>query len=233
MTDVTTVEGIVVQGQRKTTSGGYPMLPATVVVPAPLDTPEVQKGEPVEMDPCDHPDIRRRWDQDAAAVQAIQAFLDAAASLGGNDVGPNGPDLANREFGVPLIGVPRGGVRLGNVSYGEPQLLPDGTTNPKGSSVRHDDTGLTPYNLRGLVHSHPAGSFVPSPEGPDGSGDLGTFRQFREWVQAGGGNAELMSIYVVAIDPETGDYAVYAYDWENGGISQGRQVNPGALPCGV
>ena len=175
------------------------------------------------------PLFRKRWDADAAAVRAITAFLDAAESLGGNDVGPNGPDLANREFGAPIRGVPRGSATVGNVTFGAPQLLPSGVQNPDGSSVTIDLTGVT---VRDFVHSHPSGSLTPTPMGPDGSGDWAVFRHLHDMAEAAGVDASGLTMYIVGRDPVTGDYKVMAYDWnDEHSNAGGREVNPNAQPC--
>lgn len=231
MTD-TTLEDVIVTGQRRSPGGGpFPILPQTILAPAQFETPEIEKGDPVEMPPCQYPPFRKRWDADAAAVQSVSEFLDAAENLGGNDVGPNGPDLANREFGALLRGAPRGRVSLGNISWGDPQLLPNGETNPNASSVIFDETGITGYNVRGFIHNHPGGNLTPTPQGPDGSGDWGVFEYYRSIVESVGGSPGGLTMYIVAYSSATGGYVVMAYDWNEGHINEGREVNPDAAPC--
>lgn len=159
--------------------------------------------------------------------------MDAAEALGGNDVGSFGPDLANREFGVPLLAAPRGRVSLGNVSWGEPQFLPDGRQNPNASSVVINETGVTPFNFQGYVHSHPGGNLVPTPAGPDGNGDVAVFSYFRNQVIAAGLRAEGLTMYLVSFDSASGQASIMAYDWDEalGNIGPGREVNPEARPC--
>lgn len=82
MTDPVNLDDVVVTGQRRSGAGDpFPTMPSYITIPAPYETPEVQKGDPIEVAPCEHAPFRQRWDADAAAVAAIQDFLDAAEDL--------------------------------------------------------------------------------------------------------------------------------------------------------
>lgn len=113
MSDVTTVEGITVVGQRRVASGlGFPIRPSggggggtsggeeENTLP---DDPNWGQPELLVQDPCASPASALAWNADAAGAGAVAKFLLKAAEIGFADA-PNGvPTLLNREFGSFLV----------------------------------------------------------------------------------------------------------------------------------
>ena len=120
MTDPTTVEGIVVVGQRRPAGstgaygggggGGLADGPGEEQEQVPED-PGEGGGVALPLDPCSSPATRLEWNADAAAAEALSRFHDKAADL--EDDG-----LFEREFGAFIYGDAAGNTWLGPIAYG-------------------------------------------------------------------------------------------------------------------
>lgn len=232
MTDVTDLGEIWVVGQRRRPGGSFPSGGGSggggdTGVPQQNELGESEPEEPPPH-PCDSPQTALPWNADAAAAAAIEAFLEAAASLGFADA-PNGtPSLANREFGRGLSRGPGQSVAGNGVSWGSP-VAPNTV-----SSMTLDMSGITTANYIGDIHSHPNGNPLPSVE------DWNGFISNNNAARAYGRTGETFYLYVVAVDPNGGPPTIHVYEdgpREVGSpdperpTTAGPEVNPEAEPC--
>ena len=185
---------------------------------------------PSQIDPCADPATALPWNADAAAAEAAEAFLEAAANLGFADAPDGTPSLANREFGRGLARGPNNTVWGNVVSWGVPPV-PPGTT----SGMTLDFTGITSYDYLGDVHSHPNGNPLPSQEDWDG------FMQNNSNARGLAGRTnETFYLYVITVDQNGNPSRIHVY--EDGPraadstdpsrpTAVGPEVNPDAQPC--
>lgn len=229
MTDPADLGEIIVTGQRRSSSGSaFPRMPTPILYPSPKAERD-DNTPPIRVAPCLIPDFRARWDADAAAAGAIGRFLAQANQLGdlGHPTGPtpSQPDLANREFGQFIY---RNGnqTTLGPLTYG---TLLDATYPP-------DETGMTPFNLTGWIHSHPSPNYPGAAARPSAA-DWALFNHYRNFMINGGATAQQMALFTLylvvydnAVQPPR--YVVYAFDKsDETGSAGGKEVNPNAQPC--
>lgn len=233
MSDVTTVEGITVVGQRRVASGlGFPIRPSgggggggtsggeeENTLP---DDPNWGQPELLVQDPCANPASALAWNADAAAAAAAKEFARRAAAL----VPPE--DLNGREWGAYLYRQPDGTVRVGPVNPGPPfssgglgtvELIEDGS----------------PSDIIGFVHSHASGNHLPSDGSLEQPGDI----QVLDAVAAYSGNPAVR-MYIVAPNQGPAGHTPYNqinyYDASNARsardtFTSGPEVNPEGMPC--
>lgn len=219
MTDPTDVEPLIVTGQRRSSSNvSFPSLPQSIFVPPPYAEPNAVRDDTWrEVEPCNNPEFRSRWNVDAAGASAVDAFLSRALSLGAleGDVTGLGPNLNVREFGADLRRTGRN-ILLGPVYHGE----------AGGSSVTIEHPGLTLGNWMGDVHSHPSGDPRPS------SADWAGFQDMLNELALIGVPTNNRFIYIIVSDEGSpSGYSTYVYGEESDPDVVGYEVNPEAQPC--
>ncbi|MFN4288965.1 MAG: JAB domain-containing protein [Brevundimonas sp.] len=212
----TTVEGITITGQRRSDSTQpFPVMPPPIPV-MPGDVAVIDPDvEPQYVEPCDIPAFRDRWNADAAAASAVEAFLDHAESIG------DGRTLSNREFGAFLLRGAGNTIILGNVSHGAP-VVPGQVSN-----VVLDHTGVTYQNWMGDIHNHPSGDGRPSDE------DWRVYEDFLVAVSKLGIPTHDKFMYVVIQDASVNPpvHRIYVYSEDSDRNEIGEEVNPDASPC--
>ncbi len=242
MSDVTTVEGITVVGQRRVASGlGFPIRPSgggggggtsggeeENTLP---DDPNWGQPELLVQDPCANPASALAWNADAAGAGAVAKFLLKAAEIGFADAPGGAPTLLNREFGSFLVRGSGQSVDTNQVTPGEAR----DQTNPNWvSTITIDPAGVTTANYLGDVHSHPNGNELPSQA--DWDGFMKNNRAAREFGRTG----ETFYMYIIAVDQNGGPPTIRVYqDGPRAANSpnparpteEGAEVNPDAQPC--
>ncbi len=237
MTDPTTVEGIVVVGQRRPAGstgayggggGGLGDGPGEEQEQVPED-PGEGGGVALPLDPCSSPATRLEWNADAAAAEALRQIVEEAIQRDGY--------LGFREYGAVLYRQNDGSVHIGNITHGRPFNDPDPDTGR--STVDLDYSGIDPGSIIGTIHTHNPGSFRPSYFPSENRGDWAHFDGLRDIVFAANNDPNIVRIYIGAqehvaagVDP---NHRVHVYDHRNrddainGDI--GPEVNPEGQPC--
>ena len=249
MSDVTTVEGITVVGQRRVASGlVFPIRPGggggggggdgeeENTLP---DDPNWGQPELLVQDPCANPASALAWNADAAAVKTTRDIEDFAASNFPSEQGIN-----DREYGVVLWEMPDGSIVAGPIKaskftfFEAAQMADEG--NSANVSVELDWTPPGPGAVHlGTVHTHYMNSFLPSGNSYNAADQsVLTYSQGLREAQRpnAGGQA---SLYIVAKKPgsyETpGPTNIVHYDQDNRDAAiwgeEGPEVNPDAQPC--
>lgn len=210
---------IYVVGQRASSSGGgFPPQPRS-----PDDYPPHQNGGSGRpTNPCENPVTALEWNADAAAAKEF-ARLAALA-------GENG--LNYRERGAYMIQRPDGSIGFGPVHTSEPFENGD-------AAVHLTYEGIDPSWIIGSIHSHPAGSHLPSGPSPRpeiGLGDVGHFAGVQAVMDGYGRDSSMARIYIVAQNQlgagQTPYNQINVYNETNITASQiGPEVNPNGLSC--
>lgn len=250
MSDVTTVEGITVVGQRRVASGlGFPIRPGgggggggtsggeeENTLP---DDPNWGQPELLVQDPCANPASALAWNADAAAAKTTRDIEAFAASNFPSEQGIN-----DREYGAALWEMPDGSIIAGPITASEftffeaAQILRE-DQNAR-VSVELDWTPPGPGAVHwGTIHTHNMDAFLPSGNSySDGDQGVLTYSQnLREAQKPGAGSQA--SLYVVARKPGSyealGPTKIVHYDQRNrdDAISgqEGSEVNPEAQTC--
>lgn len=233
MTDPTPVDEIVVVGQRRRYN--YETFPVSGGSGGGgggfIDPEEVGDGTeppPTTPDPCADPATALEWNADAAAAEALGQMVDMANQMDGF--------LGRREFGAVLYIRPDGSIGIGNITWGPPFDQPDPETGR--TYVELDFSGIPPGSIIGSIHTHNAGSFLPSGDPSGLNGDWGHYNDLRTYVQGAGGNPDLVRIYVAAQNFASSSgvtHGIRFYDNRNRtaalGGQEGPEVNPEAQPC--
>ncbi|WP_162998056.1 Mov34/MPN/PAD-1 family protein [Brevundimonas lutea] len=231
--DVTELDEIVVIGQRRPagSSGAYgggggrgTGAPDQYEID---DDPNPQPDGP-GYDPCATPEGAAAWNADAAAAKAAQDFMSEAIRAGGNDVGPRGPNMRNREWGAFLLKSSGRDIEVGTIIPGPEIDWSDLTTD---FSV--DLTGANNANYMGDVHTHPGGS--PLPSGEDWDNFLASNARARNTPP--GRPDETFYMYVITINPDGSIGTIHVYEDAPGDTDDpppteiGQEVNPNGRPC--
>jgi len=249
MTDTgppTQVDDIVVQGQRRRPGGAFPE-PFSGTggggnegggSPAIEDELDTGEGGPFTSGhPCASPETALEWNTDAAAAQTVKDLLQFARTEH-----PDEQDFYEREYGAVLWQMPdgsivRGPMRAGEVTFYEAATSGDPETR---GTVALDWTPPAPGALViGTVHTHGAGSFLPSGSNRD-SDDQGvlTYTQALRNFQSGATDSRAR-LYVAArefgVGATPGPVRTTIYNEQNreaalGGTS-GPDINPDGQPC--
>ncbi|MFN4297829.1 MAG: hypothetical protein ACK4FB_13420 [Brevundimonas sp.] len=226
--DVTEVEGITIVGQRRSEPGqSFPSQPPPFVPPI-FD--EIEPVPPEDPGPCDTPETRREWNADAAAAKTAKEFVDHAAARNPSET------LNHREWGAALFEMPDGTIVRGTITHSQYTFQNPG---PSGRvSVPIDWTAPAGGVLIGMIHSHNAGSHLPSGSSPD-EFDLANLAYIRDLRTFLGLNPDDARIYIVALTTGPAGHESYAkitvYDHTNQEAAiqdeEGPEVNPDAQPC--
>jgi len=230
MSDVTTVEGITVVGQRRVASGlGFPIRPSggggggggtsggeeENTLP---DDPNWGQPELLVQDPCANPASALAWNADAAAAAAVAEMLVAARDL--ND----GSNFSNREFGTTLYRTSGGDMANTGITWGERAVV------GQVPNVILSTTGVDSSNYMGDIHNHPSG---------DGRLSDGEWTNFINLTSAIAQlhperrpDLDAVAAYVVVADPTaSAGYRIYAHTRRTPYGELGEEVNPDAQPC--
>lgn len=191
---------------------------------------ESDPNEPYAVDPCADPALAPEWNADAAAAEAAKEFVQRAAKR-------NPPETLNvREWGAALFEMPDGRIVLGAVSSGEHTFQNPGPEGRAGVDI--DWTPPPGGVLIGMMHSHNAGSHLPSGSSPE-SLDFGNLRYIRDVRSSQNRNPDQAKIYIVSLTTRPAGHNQYAkinvYDHRNQAAAisgqEGPEVNPDATPC--
>lgn len=192
--------------------------------------PDNPGPDPSPPHPCDNPETALEWNTDAAAAEAKNEFERRAAER-------TPPETLNtREWSAALFQMPDGRVVTGNMTSSVYTFQSPG---PGGrASVGVDWTAPERGVLIGMVHSHNAGSHLPSGSSPT-SDDQDSLRYIRDVRSQLGLNPDHARIYIVALTTgpaNSSQYArinVYNHRNQQAAISgtEGPEVNPEAQPC--
>lgn len=232
MPEETPVDEIVVVGQRRRyTHETFPSRGSGGGDGGFIEPEEVGDGTeppPTTPDPCADPETALEWNADAAAAEALRQMVDKANLMDGF--------LGRREFGAVLYRQLDGSVGIGNITWGLPFDQPDPETGL--AYVELDYSDIPPGSIIGSIHTHNAGSFLPSGDPSGLNGDWGHYNGLRTNVQGAGGNPDLVRIYVAAQNFGSGSnitHGIRFYDNRNRtaalGGQEGPEVNPEAQPC--
>ncbi len=228
MTD--TLPDVVVVGQRRPNGSGaaFPSIGSSGGGggnnPGGIHQNEIEENPedpPAVFNPCADPATAEDWNADAAAAEAAKEFARRAAAAGEDG-------LNTRERGAFLYRGANGQILIGPITQGT------GFTNGGWGTVQLDMTGIDPSTIVGSVHSHGAGSHLPSDQTPAGDpGDI----QHLEWMASLNAGARL---YIVAQNlvgaGQTPYNQVNVYTTQNAVSARsnnqpGPEVNPDAQPC--
>lgn len=232
----TQVDDIVVVGQRRSDpSHPFPERPDPVEGPV---NPGDETIDPIgQIDPCDDPETALEWNTDAAAAQTVKDLLQFARTEH-----PDEQDFYEREYGAVLWQMPDGSIVRGPMRAGEftfYEAATSGDPETRGT-VALDWTPPAPGALViGTVHTHGAGSFLPSGSNRD-SDDQGvlTYTQALRNFQSGATDSRAR-LYVAArefgVGATPGPVRTTIYNEQNreaalGGTS-GPEINPDGQPC--
>jgi hypothetical protein len=194
-------------------------------------TTTLPNGLPVggSIDPCLVPSLRRHWNTDAAAADALNKMLDKAEEVDGYR------DLAAREYGMVLCEFSTGIIAPGAIVYlgetfldenGVPctRLDENGVPQPVHPTVDVDFDGCpNGSTIIGMIHSHRGGQ-VPS-------GADSTWLPSIDFARGGDGFGR---IYVASQGPSGARMNVYNAENVEAGVQggiTGPEVNPNGVAC--